>query len=127
MLAVYVGKLPYKKLIAASVEYYEENNESVLRVEITNVGRVPIIISDIRIRDWLNRDVAVFNTRADDDNHIFAPYCKIEAGKTIVRQAVVYDNNYLRKHSINMNYRFHICIKDAEGKKYRIIRGYPVG
>lgn len=127
ILTITIAKLPYKKKIVGSLDVTLEKIEnetsykSIIKVYLTNVGRVPVYIKSVDIIDWKGK-----NLGSCDMNLRYSQCKELGASKSYSCQGIFCDPVFV-KHAINLNGYVKIRVTDISGKKYYISRTFPVG
>lgn len=126
-LTITIAKIPYKRKIVGSLDVTLEKIEnetsykSIIKVYLTNVGRVPVYIKSVDIIDWKGK-----NLGSCDMNLRYSQCKELGASKSYSCQGIFSDPVFV-KHAINLNGYVKIRVTDISGKKYYISRTFPVG
>jgi hypothetical protein len=114
-----ISRTPYKKRIAVSPCYYEENGEPIIDTLIVNYGLTALVIDSISLMDEKRTNVG----GTPGLNPIVIKPSESETFHFHISDW----NGLIRKNSMNLNKHLIIAVYEYGGKKRIFKKGFPQG
>lgn len=114
-----IGKLPYTKKLKVIPGFYKEKQELIIEVILINYGLMTLIIDHISIKDSKKGFVGSTTMRT--------PIVLSPAEHKILKIPINDHNGLITKHSMNLNRKMTIEVREYDGKVYKFNKGFPVG
>lgn len=114
-----VGNIPYKKKLKAIPCIFQENGEWVMEIMLINYGLITLVLEGIVIKDAKKTNVG--STLKMEPIVLMPTECK--------KMHIYVDdhNGLIEKHSMDLNQKITVEVREYGGGVFKFRKGFPVG